>query len=445
MGEDVSTNTTINELAKNNIVMIGEYYYLKAKEAVGHLVFGSDAASRDEFSDGEEEEKDTGKKTKPKHKSKTKSKSKPLNSSLKLKLQNVEQNLDSKLGLLRTMLESGPETKTYSELMHTLNVIEYRVLVLMKIIRYYLGLKRIGEDGMGEVEELVLGAKKVLRLLKDIRENKDGAYSNYFKKICNIPEFEIGICAQLIEDLETVISALSTKYQIKLYDVANTRPKLIFDTKYDETILNMRLRPYDSQIELVTLVKNYIQSGFMILYKTLPGLGKTSMILAICSYIRKSNSDLKVIFCCSDLLESVRVHVLRLAYNFGIRFGIATGSAKTEEYRIVNSWNCAKDADRELVVADYKSTYLILAESEGKSHDQKQGGNKGVENVGKPKKPTTRYLLFFDEPTVLTDQAANTSTLGYLAKIFYHIPSHTILSSATLPSIHELQPLITQY
>ena len=151
------------------------------------------------------------------------------------------------------------------------------------------------------------------------------------------------------------------------------------------------------------------------------------MILSICSYIKKSNSNLKVIFCCSDLLESVRVQVLRLVFNFGIKFGIATSSSseKSEEYKITNSWNCSKDDDRELIVADYKSTYLMLRDCDIKSK--------------------TKYLLFFDEPTVLTDQVKNSTTLSYLSKILYYLPSHTILSSATLPMIEELDVLTTHF
>ena len=99
----------------------------------------------------------------------------------------------------------------------------------------------------------------------------------------------------------------------KLYDIANRRPKLIFDTKYDITIPQMKLKPYDSQVELINFVKSNIKDGFMVLYKTLPGLGKTTMILGICKYIKKlADSNIKVIFCCSDILESVRVQVLRV-------------------------------------------------------------------------------------------------------------------------------------
>ena len=131
----------------------------------------------------------------------------------------------------------------------------------MKIIQYYTKSKKAE---ISEVEELVLGSKKILRLLKDIKENDNNEYSNYFKKICNFDEYDISLSNEMICDLETMINTLGTKYGIKLFDVANTRPKLIFDTKYDETIPNMKLRPYDSQVELSNQIKENISNGFMI-------------------------------------------------------------------------------------------------------------------------------------------------------------------------------------
>jgi hypothetical protein len=159
------------------------------------------------------------------------------------------------------------------------------------------------------------------------------------------------------------------------------------------------------------------------MYKTLPGLGKTTMILGICEYIKKSNLDIGVIFCCSDILESVRVQVLRTMYNFGIKFGIGTGilNDNISSYKITNSWNCSKDEDRKLIVADYITTYNILKENK------------------------KNYLLFFDEPTVHTDNLKYTTTLEYLTKILYYMPKYSILSSATLPQITELQNIINNY
>ena len=402
LGEDSSLIT--NELSKTNIHMIGDYYYNIAKKELKNIVSFNDDIEKTEINIS-------------KNKSEKKKELK-LNSSMKLKLNTTLDSVNKKIVILKKILEDKPENKLFSDLLANTNYIEFRIIILMYIIDYYKNQRTLN---ISEIEEILLGSKKILNLLKNIKINKNNEYSNYFKKICQIDGFEISLSEIMINDLENKINGLINKCNIKLIDIANTRPKLIYDTKYDEIISNIKLKPYESQEALAKLVKNNITNGFLIFYKTLPGLGKTSMILSICSYIRKSNTDLKVIFCCSDLLEAVRVQVCRTVFNFGIKFGIATCSKDNEKYIITNSWNCPKDNERELIVADYKSTYLIL------------------------KKSNTKYLLFFDEPTVLTDEIKNSTTLNYLSLILYNLPSRVILSSATLPMISELKPITDHF
>jgi hypothetical protein len=273
------------------------------------------------------------------------------------------------------------------------------------------------EEENNNKEEILLASQKILHNLKIYKNT-----NNFFKKICNIPDIEIELSQQLIDDLKFKIDELSLQVNIKLHEIANKKPKLIFDTKYDVTIPEMRLKPHDTQLELINIVKNNINNGFLIFYKTLPGLGKTSMILSICSFIKKSiiTNKKKVIFCCSDSLESVRVQVLRVMFNFGIKFGISISSDETK-YVIKNSWNCKNDEERELIVCDYLSAYLILKEAK---HE---------------------YLLFFDEPTVLTDKNPDTLVIKTLAKILYYLPKYTILSSATLPLLEEIKNLTNNF
>jgi len=302
-----------------------------------------------------------------------------------------------------------------------------RILILMKMIDiitkkktnsiFGKNIKKISvEEQNNNKEELLLASKKILHNLKIYKTN------NFFKKICNISEVDIVLSQILINDFQFKIDQLSSQINLKLYEIANKRPKLIFDTKYDITIPEMKLKPHDTQLELINTVKNNITNGFLIFYKTLPGLGKTSMILSICSFIKKSNElpKKKVIFCCSDILESVRVQVLRVMFNFGIKFGIGISSDESK-YTIKNSWNCKNDEDRELIVCDYLSTYLILKEQKND------------------------YLLFFDEPTVLTDISSDTVIIKTLAKILYYLPKCTILSSATLPLLDEINDITDRF
>ncbi len=436
LGEISSTskNTFISK-----ITTIGEYYYIKIREEITDYI------------------------KLPVLKEKKNLKKKVLNKKTTMILDNCKESIYKRFDNVKKALKDHPENKLYSDLMMNFgDYIEFRILILMKIIESATSQYKTVQ----EKEEILLGSKKVINTLRQIllKQKEDSEYY-YFNKICSIPGelSDIRLCDQLIEDFEFKIDNLTKYCGIKLYDIANRRPKLIYDTIYDDTIPDMKLKPYDSQIELANCVKNNINNGFLVFYKTLPGLGKTSMILSICSFIKKSNSKLKVIFCCSDLLESVRVQVLRTMFNFGVKFGIATADPVKDEYKITNSWNCHSDEERELIVSDYKSTYLLLKESEinknekenlkdkskivkNDNNDKNDKNNKNSNNGNNEKKTIMNdYLLFFDEPTVLTDKLENVITLEYLSRILYYVPKHCILSSATLPVLDELKNIIENY
>jgi hypothetical protein len=401
--------------AKSNLITIGEYNYLRLREELSKVLILPILPKKEE-------------------------KKQKINKKTQIILDNCQNTLKKKIDTLINILKNDPQDRLYEDLMSNFNFIEMRLIIFMKIIENYTEIKSVSSirnkiplkfqkqteqinKSSPEKEEALLAGKKILYLLKKIKNEKTD-FNDYFNKIFSVEDINIELCDQLISDLEYKINTLSNECGLKLYDIANRRPKLIFDTKYDITIPQLSLRPYDTQIDLMNQIKNNITNGFAILYKTLPGLGKTTMILGICKYIKKSDLKIKVIFCCSDILESVRVQVLRTMYNFGIKFGVGTGTCSIDDittYKITNSWNCPKDEDRELIVADYVSTYNILKE---KKHE---------------------YLLFFDEPTVHTDNESYSLTLEYLSKILYYIPKYTVLSSATLPQINELENILSNY
>jgi hypothetical protein len=400
LGDTTSTSNTKETTILNisNLITVGEYNYLKIRESVKNYISlpsieGITATTSTKST------KDKG--------------AKPVTKKVQMILDNCHNTIKSKIEQLVNILKEDIHDKMYDDIMINFNLIEIRVLILMKLLEYYTSSNFEG-DLVSEREEILLASKKILYNLK--RNKNSDKESNFFKVICTV--VEISLPEQLIKDLEYKISELSKVFNVKLSDIANKRPKLIFDTKYDITIPEMKLKPFDSQVELINAVKNNIDNGFLLLYKTLPGLGKTTMILSICKFIKKVGNNKKVIFCCSDILESVRVQVLRIMYNFGIKFGIGIGNSENS-YKITNSWNCKNDNERELIVCDYLSTLLILKENKNE------------------------YVLFFDEPTIMTDSIKNSDILELLARILYYLPKFTILSSATLPQQDEMQDIIT--
>ena len=390
----------------SNLITIGEYNYLKIRESIKEYV--SLPPTTHQAPTTATVPSKEGKACKGSNKG-----VKTVTKKVQMILDNCHNTIKSKIEQLINILKEDIYDKMYEDIMINFNIIEIRVIVLMKLLEYYTSNCYEG-DLVSEREEILIASKKILHNLK----KNSSVTSDFFKKICTV--IEISLPEQLIKDLEYKINELSRVFNVKLVDIANKRPKLIFDTKYDITIPEMKLRPFESQIELMSAVKNNIDNGFLLLYKTLPGLGKTTMILSICKFIKKMGNNKKVIFCCSDILESVRVQVLRIMYNFGIKFGIGNGNSDNS-YKITNSWNCKNDDERELIVCDYLSTYLILKENKND------------------------YVLFFDEPTILTDSLKNVSILELLSKILYYLPKYTILSSATLPQQDEIQQIITHH
>jgi hypothetical protein len=354
---------------------------------------------------------------------KTKIKEKPIKKIVQMKLDNARGNINKQVLILIDYLKDDVSIKEYESLMISLVYVELRILILMKLLELFTNRPELIENINTEKEEIIIASYKILNNLKKFIKTPE-----VFKNL--LPEYDTNISNQLLIDYEYKIVELAKTMTIKLVDIANRCPKLIFDTKYDITLPGMVLKPYESQLELANLIKCNIDNGFLIFYKTLPGLGKTTMILSLCKFIKRCKitqvkyNKMRVIFCCSDILQSVRVQVLRIMFNFNIKFGIARGISD-KQYEIKNSWNVNKDIERELIVADYLSTYLMLKENEASNEFE--------------------YILFFDEPTLLTDKKENNQILELLVKILYFLPKHTILSSATLPQMNELNDIIDNY
>ena len=195
-------------------------------------------------------------------------------------------------------------------------------------------------------------------------------------------------------------------------------PQSVYFTEYDDIFPTLTIQPYRSQKLLMEYLTS--NSDILVFYKAMIGTGKTSSILPICAWIdqqRKTNKvKTQIIFCCS--IEPVRHQVGKLAYNAGFKFGIGT-TTDQGRLNIVNHYSCRKNEDRLLVIADLKSTHMMLSESQD-------------------------YVLFLDEPTVCADQEDHGVT-RIVSQILVKAPKVTILSSATLPSEKEFEHLVTHF
>ena len=63
-------------------------------------------------------------------------------------------------------------------------------------------------------------------------------------------------------------------------------------TQFDSYFKNFDIKPFDTQVKLIQLLKN--NEADLIIYKTMMGQGKTSLVVALgsyCKFLREQNKD----------------------------------------------------------------------------------------------------------------------------------------------------------
>jgi hypothetical protein len=230
------------------------------------------------------------------------------------------------------------------------------------------------------------------------------------------------ISKTVLADVQLNLDNLMDKCKFDYLELCNKYPRLILSTKYDAVFPNMAIQPYHSQQMLMNAIKRDNECGGLYIYKAMIGSGKTSWIIAWCSYIQTirmtqkatGKMPVQIIFACN--LQTVRHQVCQMAWNQEIPFGISvmddTGA------RIINNFN-ARDETRILIVSDLDSAYSLL-------------------------QANSNYVLFLDEPTVGADQPNNPITES-VCKILTVAPKQTILSSATFPDHSEVPNIVADF
>ena len=51
---------------------------------------------------------------------------------------------------------------------------------------------------------------------------------------------------------------------LNIVEIVNTNPKLIFQTNYDSTLSIIQLKPYETQINVMNVIKENLHNGFNI-------------------------------------------------------------------------------------------------------------------------------------------------------------------------------------
>ncbi|QKF93615.1 helicase [Fadolivirus algeromassiliense] len=274
---------------------------------------------------------------------------------------------------------------------------EIKLLTCIYGVKYLLNKKT---PNIPQCYELVLGIRKILNNISTLTQ----------------------ISKTAVSDLTNAYLNLVTFCNFTYNTMFDQFPRLCLMTAYDTVFPSMAIKPYESQKILMNEIVTKKEGLFN--YKAMIGTGKTTFIMALCSYVemlrqvhkaQTGKSTLQIIFTCS--VEPVRHQVCKMAYNQSVPFGIGVIDGGT--LRVINNFSCKNDNNRILIVADLDATIELL----NKSQD---------------------YILFVDEPTIGADQTDHPVTRA-VAKIIALCPKTTILCSATLPTQEEIPEIINYY
>jgi hypothetical protein len=277
-----------------------------------------------------------------------------------------------------------------------------------------------------EIYEVIIGIQK---FIKSITNYKGKSLINTMETI----EFS----NLLIEDLEKWLNKLIEIYPIDGYKLYTLAPKLLFFCKFDDARPGRGIVPRQSQKEVMKYIQEN-QNGYLIIYKAMVNSGKTTFAgSALASYVKKyrlshQNSKLQALFCCG--VENVCYDVASVAYANNIKFGFA--NIEDNNIKIINSYLCAKDDDRILLIAGLDATIKLLIDDKIRMEKEKE--------LYPYKMPQSNYILFHDELTADSDNL-NSDVLRKNMQILKLCPDKTILSSATLPEITHLTEFLKIY
>ncbi|AYV84765.1 MAG: DEAD-like helicases family protein [Hyperionvirus sp.] len=275
------------------------------------------------------------------------------------------------------------------------------------------------------VYELIVGIKKFI-----------GKASKYQGKSVLDESKLDGVSATMILDLGVWLERLLVRFPydgLVVYDIA---PRLLIHTKYDGVIPSCGITPRQNQVDLVKAIRENIVSGFCLAYNAMMASGKTTTA-GVCiptiiddlnksakakGYLRKN----ELLYVCNQ--PAVKNQVASTAYNSKIKFAVAYAQVGSGHIRVINH-NSTSDADRSLIICSPDVAASMLQQ------EALRVKNEGGYN---------RYWLFLDEPTIGAAYYGSEALIDNM-KLMMVMPSHTILASATLPSLKKMIFLTENY
>jgi hypothetical protein len=265
---------------------------------------------------------------------------------------------------------------------------------------------------------------QVLALMVSIQRFIDTC-SDYMGTDPILPSSRTPISQIFIRDIEDCYADLNKMFPFDGETVCQTYPELLVFSPLDQYIHKTAVRPYAHQKTLVEMCHKYMKNDdpYIIVYNAMIGSGKTSAVVSLAELAKFFKKKLL----CICNLDAVRVQMANLCYNTTTRFAIGSirmdGSVKITYHWSTEASNCV------VIICSPDVGYRIRTD---KALDDVFGP---VENRGE------QFIVFHDEFTIGADMK-HSRPLRENVAILMNLCKWTILSSATSPTIPELDPVI---
>lgn len=323
--------------------------------------------------------------------------------------------------------------------------LEFRIITLMRLME-----NSISNPDEKRDYELIASMMRIYTELDKIYKNNDNS-----KKSKTQQEKPA-----ILLDFTIILDVLKNKVNFTFEKLFTKYPRYLFSGEYEKILPKISINPYESQIQLMKYIRENQKA--LILYRVMIGGGKTVSAGAIASRVNylkdiektsKSNIETRLLFVCS--VESVRLQIARMVWNMGIRLAVATKKS-SDKVDIIKNYNCydnkqkrinrrnktdeqIKELEKKRKEEIEKKIVVILSDIDSAIEllkDSKEKKDKGEKYI--------EYIVFFDEPTVGSDEENHPITQK-VPIILKYSPNKIILSSASLPPENQIPSLIDLY
>jgi hypothetical protein len=270
-----------------------------------------------------------------------------------------------------------------------------QVWSLMVSMQRYINACTIGQNIVGQSENIYRG-------IDPINPNTKSPMSKIF-----------------LHDMMACYNDLNAIFPFDGVAICQRAPELLVHTPLDQYIKITSIQPRDHQKKIIEWTNKYCKSDtpFFVIYNAMIGSGKTTAVVPLLNIAKQYG---KILLCVCNL-ETVRDQMGNGFYNADQSFSI--GYFYHGVIKLSQSWAKKTEKPNAIVCSPDVAFKLLTTKS------------KDVPN------PAETYILFHDEPTIGADDIRS-NALDENMRVLFNAPKWTIFSSATAPTVQELDTII---